>query len=80
MGWGAVRCVEREQKETQNTPLWRSGAECDGAGDVGTESDRLWSICQEFFNPEADGGGETQVGQFLDQDLRDDVIECCAEV
>lgn len=76
MGRGAVGCVERKQEGTQNTSLWRPGTECDGAGQVGAESDRLWSICQEVLDPETDGGGESQVRQFLDQDLRDDVIEC----
>ena len=39
------------------------------------DSDGLWTVSQEVFNPAAGGWGEAKVKQFIYQDVWDDGVE-----
>ena len=58
-----VQCSHRciRSRRAENTPLWYTGAESDGGGQVGSQSDYLGTVCEELLDPCTDGAGEVQV-------------------
>lgn len=72
--------VQSIQQWTQHTSLFQVDVGAEWWGEVRPYCDSLWVVSEEVPNAEASEVWEANVDQFCYQSVRDDFVECQADI